>query len=81
MVVSRVYLADHRSLRQPEIENLRLTSIRAKMLAGLDVPGVPYAVCDTQRVGDLAQIEPLDLQRLTSDPIPEHLPLQQCGML
>ncbi len=69
-----------RDLRQPEVENLRLPSIRHEDVRGLDVPmDDPLRVCGIQRVGDLdAQIEHrFDLQRLASDPVPERLPLQQ----
>ncbi len=67
-------------LRQPEVENLCLTSIRDEDVRGLDVPvDDSFRVCGIERVGDLdAQIEHrFDLQRLASDPVPERLPLQQ----
>jgi len=67
-------------LRQPKIENLRLTSIRDEDVRGLDV-AVDYAfgVRSIQRIGNRdAQIEHrLHLQRLASDLVPERLPLQQ----
>ncbi len=69
-----------RHFGQPEIENLRLTSIRHKDVRWLDVPmDDSLRVCGVERVGDLdAQIEHrFDLQRLASDPVPECLPLQQ----
>ena len=69
-----------RNLRQPEIQNLRLTSIRDEDVRGLDVPmDDALRVCRIQCIGDLdAQIEQrFDLQRLASDPVPERLTLQQ----
>ena len=67
-------------LRQPKIENLRLTSIRDEDVGRLDV-AVDYAfgVRSVQRIGDLdAQIEHrFDLQRLAIDLVPERLPFQQ----
>ena len=58
-----------RDLRQPEIENLRLTSIRDEDVRGLDVPmDDALRMCRVESVGDLdAQIEHrFDLQRLAS---------------
>ena len=69
-----------RHLRQPEIENLRLTPIRDEDVRGLDVPvDDALRVCGVERIGDLdAQIEHrLDLHRLASDSVPERLALQQ----
>src|SRR6266851_1976995 len=69
-----------RHFREPEIENLRLTSIGNEDVRGLDVPvDDTLRVCRVESIGDLdAQIEHrLDLQRLASDPVPERLPLQQ----
>ena len=67
-------------LRQPKIENLRLTSIRDEDVGRLDV-AVDYAfgVRSVQRIGNLdAQIEHrLDLQRLAIDLVPERLPFEQ----
>ena len=69
-----------RHFGQPEIENLRLTSIRDEDVRGLDVPmDDALRMCRVESVGNLdAQIEHrFDLQRLASDPVPECLPLQQ----
>ena len=60
-------------LDQPEIENLRLTSVGYEDVRGLDVPmDDALRVRRIQRIGDLdAQIEHhLDLHRLASDPMP-----------
>jgi len=62
-----------RYLRQPEIENLRLTSIRHEDVRWLDVPvDDALRVRRVERIGDRdAQIEyRLDLQRFASDPVP-----------
>src|SRR2546425_9329779 len=67
-------------LRQPEIENLRLTAIRDEDVRWLDVPvDDSFRMCSVESVGDLdAQIEHrLDLQRLAAYHVPERLPLQQ----
>src|ERR1700693_5322649 len=67
-------------LGQPEVENLRLTSIRDEDVRGLDVPmDDALRMCRVESVGNLdAQIEHrFDLQWLASDPVPECLPLQQ----
>src|SRR5439155_23785394 len=59
-----------RDCGEPEIENLRLSSIRDKDVRGLDVPvDDPLRMCCVQSVGDLdEQIEHrLDLQRVCSD--------------
>ena len=67
-------------LRQPEIQNLRLSSIRDEDVRGLDVAvDDALRVGRVQSIGDLdAKIEhSLDLQRLAADPVPERLPLQQ----
>src|ERR1019366_5783340 len=67
-------------LRQPKIENLRLTSIRDEDVGRLDVAvGYAFGVRSVQGIGNLnAQVEcRLDLKRLASDPVPERLPLQQ----
>src|SRR6266436_6802528 len=67
-------------LRQTEIENLRLTSIRDEDVRGLDVPmDDALRMCRVESVGNLdAQIEHrFDLQRLASDPVPECLAFQQ----
>src|SRR5579864_1165934 len=65
---------------QPEVENLRLASIRDEDVRGLDVPmDDTLRVRGVESVGDLdAQIEHcLDLQRLARDHVPESMPLQQ----
>src|SRR2546425_3342121 len=67
-------------LRQSEIENLRLPSIRDEDVSWLDIPvDDSFRMCRVESVGDLdAQIEHrLDLHRLASDAVPECLPLQQ----
>src|ERR1700687_1372460 len=67
-------------LCQPEIQNLRLASIRDKDVRWLDVPmDDALRVCAVERIGDLnAQIEQrFDLQRLAIDGVPERLPHQQ----
>src|ERR1035438_7432720 len=66
--------------RQPEIENLRLTSIRDEGVRGLDVPmDDSLRMCRIESICDLdSQIEHrIDLQRLASDAVPESLSLQQ----
>src|SRR5580658_8273559 len=66
--------------RQPEVENLHLSSIRGEYVRGLDVPmDDPLRMCRIQCICNLdAQIEyRLELQRLASDSVPERLPLQQ----
>ena len=69
-----------RDFREPEIENLRLTSIRNEDVRWLDVSmDDALRMCCIERVGNLdAEIEHrFDLQRLSSDSVPECLPLQQ----
>ena len=69
-----------RELSQPEIENLRLASIRDKDVRWLDVSvDDSFRMCGVESVSDLdSQIEHrFDLQRLASDPVPERLPLQK----
>ena len=69
-----------RDFRQPEVENLRLTSIGDEDICGLDVAmDDALRVCRVESVGDLnTQIKHrFDLQRLTSDSMPERLTLQQ----
>ncbi len=59
-----------RHFRKPEIENLRLTSIRDEDVRWLDVPvDDSFRMCRVERIGDLdAQIEHrLDFQRLAID--------------
>src|SRR5438552_2739052 len=69
-----------RDFRQPEIENLRLTSIRNEDVRWLDVSmDDALRMCCIERVGNLdAEIEHrFDFQRLAIDLMPERLPLQQ----
>ena len=69
-----------RDLGQPEIQNLRLTSIRHEDVRGLDVPvDDALGMSRVESVGDLdAQIEHrLDLQRPARDQVPKRLSLQQ----
>ena len=66
-----------RHFRQPEIENLRLTSVRDEDVRGLDVPvDDAFRMCGIQCIGDLdAQIDHgFDLQRLATDAVPERRP-------
>ena len=73
-------LSRQRDFRQPEIQNLCLSSIRHEDIRGLDVAmHDALRVRGVQSVRDLnAQIEQsLDLQRLARDPMAERLPLQQ----
>jgi len=68
------------NFREPEVENLRLTSIRHEDVCGLDVPvDDSFRVGGIQSIGNLdAQIEHrLDLHRLATDSVPQCLPLQQ----
>src|SRR5208282_5887606 len=69
-----------RHLGQPEIENLRLTSIRNEDVRGLDVAmDDAFGVSCIEPIGNLdAQIKHLlDPQRLARDPVSERLTLQQ----
>src|SRR5437867_1468969 len=69
-----------RDFRQPEIENLRLTSIRNEDVRWLDVSmDDALRMCCIERVGNLdAEIEHrFDFQRLAIDYVPERLSVQQ----
>src|ERR1035437_9646085 len=67
-------------LRQPKIENLRLTPIRDEDVGRVEVAvDDAFGVRSVQRIGNFdAQFEHrLDLQRFAIDPVPERLPFQQ----
>jgi hypothetical protein len=69
-----------KDLRQPEVEHLRLTSIRDEDVRRLDVAvDDPFQVRGVERVGDLdAKIEHgFNFQWLSGNPMPERLPLKQ----
>ena len=74
------YFRKERDLGQPEIENLRLTSICDEDIRGPDVPvNDVLGMSGIKRVRDLdSQIEHcLDFQRLAIDPMPEGLTFEQ----